>query len=152
MQQFVVPQFIDVEDKIIGPITVRQFIIIMIGGFLIFLEFRLADFGLFILEGLLTLFLIALFAFFKVNGMPFHFFFVNFIATLNKPKIRTWQKQTPEFELKQALHQPIVTHKGQDVPVKASLHKSRLTQLALEVDTGGAYQAEEDVINQPNSL
>ncbi|KKS92044.1 MAG: hypothetical protein UV69_C0039G0006, partial [Parcubacteria group bacterium GW2011_GWE2_43_12] len=33
MQQFVVPQFIDVEDKIIGPITVRQFIIIMVGGF-----------------------------------------------------------------------------------------------------------------------
>ena len=27
MQQFVVPQFIDVEDKIIGSITVRQFII-----------------------------------------------------------------------------------------------------------------------------
>jgi len=79
MQQFVVPQFIDVEDKIIGPLTVRQFIIIIAGGFMLFLEFRLADFGLFILEGLVTIFIVALFAFFKVNGMPFHFFLVNFM-------------------------------------------------------------------------
>ena len=32
MQQFTVPQFIDFEDKIIGPITTRQFLILM-GGF-----------------------------------------------------------------------------------------------------------------------
>ncbi|HBH16878.1 MAG: hypothetical protein UV57_C0042G0008 [Parcubacteria group bacterium GW2011_GWD2_43_10] len=143
MQQFVVPQFIDVEDKIIGPITVRQFIIIMVGGFLVFLEFRLADFGLFILEGLITLFLIALFAFFKVNGMPFHFFFVNFIATLNKPKIRTWQKLVPEFELKGSLHQPVPVHTDNPVATKPSLYKSRLQELSLEVDTGGAYRAED---------
>jgi hypothetical protein len=30
MQQFVVPQFIDVEDKIIGPISVRQFLTLMV--------------------------------------------------------------------------------------------------------------------------
>lgn len=147
MQQFVVPQFIDVEDKIIGPLTVRQFIIMMVGGFFLFLEFRLADFGLFILEGLVTLFLVALFAFFKVNGMPFHFFFVNFVATINKPKIRTWQKTTPLFELKDSLHQPVITHKDEAIPTKPGLHKSRLTELSLVVDTGGAYKPDEDLSN-----
>ena len=29
MDQFVVPQFIDAEDKIFGPLTARQFIIVM---------------------------------------------------------------------------------------------------------------------------
>ena len=143
MQQFVVPQFIDVEDKIIGPLTIRQFIIMMVGGFFIFLEFRLADFGLFILEGVVTAFLVVLFAFFKVNGMPFHFFFVNFFSTINKPKIRTWQKQIPEFELKASLHQPIITHKESPITTKPALHRSRLAELSLEVDTGGAYKAED---------
>ena len=144
MQQFVVPQFIDVEDKIIGPLTVRQFIIIIAGGFMLFLEFRLADFGLFILEGLVTIFIVALFAFFKVNGMPFHFFLVNFISTLNRPRIRTWQKFVPEYELKTSLHQPVTTHQAAPLPTKPALHKSRLQEMALVVDTGGAYKAEED--------
>lgn len=144
MQQFVVPQFIDVEDKIIGPLTVRQFIIMMVGGFLIFLEFRLADFSLFIFEALITAFLVVLFAFFKVNGMPFHFFLINFITTINRPKIRTWQRNIQLYELKQALHQPIPTHKDKEIPIKPALHHSRLQELSLVVDTGGAYKPEED--------
>ena len=49
-QRFIVPQFIDAEDKILGPITVRQFIIMIVGGLLIFAAYKLADFGLFLLE------------------------------------------------------------------------------------------------------
>ncbi|MDP3985919.1 MAG: PrgI family protein [Candidatus Veblenbacteria bacterium] len=144
MEQFVVPQFIDVEDKIIGPLTVRQFIIMMVGGFVIFLEFRLADFGLFIFEGILTLFLVALLAFFKVNGMPFHFFLLNFLSTLRRPKVRVWQKTILQSELADYLHQPVPTHQAQPIITKPLLHKSRLAELALVVDTGGAYQAEEE--------
>ena len=48
MQQFVIPQFIDVEDKIIGPITVRQFIIMLAGGGLVFISYKLSDFTLFL--------------------------------------------------------------------------------------------------------
>jgi hypothetical protein len=145
MQQFVVPQFIDVEDKIIGPLTVRQFIIMMVGGFFIFIEFRLADLGLFIFEAIVTAFLVALFAFFKVNGMPFHFFLLNFIATLNRPKIRVWQKVITQAELKDAMHRAVVVHKKEALPTKPPLYKSRLQELALEVDTGGSYKAEEQV-------
>lgn len=143
MLQFVVPQFIDVEDKIIGPITVRQFIIMLIGGFFLFLEFRLADFGLFLLEGLITVALIIVFAFLKVNGMPFHFFFINFVSSLTRPKIRTWQKEISEFDLKASLHQPIASHTTHAIPTKPPLHRSRLTELSLLVDTGGAYKPEE---------
>ena len=30
MEQFVVPQFIDAEDKILGPLTGRQFVIMLL--------------------------------------------------------------------------------------------------------------------------
>lgn len=145
MQQFVVPQFIDVEDKIIGPLTVRQFIIMMTGAFVLFLEFRLSDFGLFVFEGLITLFLVALFAFFKVNGMPFHFFLINFVTTLQRPKIRTWQRVVLDNDLKESLHQPVATNNDSNViPTKAPLHRSRLQEMALVVDTGGAYRPEDN--------
>ncbi len=39
MQQFVVPQFIDVEDKILGPLTVRQFLIMLVSCLICFLGF-----------------------------------------------------------------------------------------------------------------
>ena len=50
MQQFVVPQFIDVEDKVIGPVTVRQFLILLVGGGVLFIAYRLSDFTLFLID------------------------------------------------------------------------------------------------------
>ena len=37
--QFVVPQFIEVEDKIFGPVTTRQFVVLLIGGLFVFISF-----------------------------------------------------------------------------------------------------------------
>ena len=88
MQQFIVPQFIDVEDKILGPITTRQFIILLIVGMIVFLSFRFGDLSLFIfsliffgLGGLVI-------AFVKVNGQSFHYFLINIIQTLRRPSRR----------------------------------------------------------------
>ena len=48
MNQFVVPQFIDVEDKIIGPITTRQFIIMLAAILMDFVAFKLLTFIFFL--------------------------------------------------------------------------------------------------------
>ena len=50
MNQFLIPQFIDVEPKILGPLTLRQFITIVIGIVLIVLCYKFADLSLFVLE------------------------------------------------------------------------------------------------------
>ena len=44
--KFVVPQFIENEARVFGPITVRQFLIILFAGFLIFVAYKLSDFAL----------------------------------------------------------------------------------------------------------
>lgn len=143
MQQYVVPQFIDVEDKIIGPLTTRQFIIIMAAGFMIFLEFSLASFGFFLFQGIVTLAVAIVLAFVKFNGMPFHFFLINLIQTLKRPRLRVWQKQVHEFDVKQAI-QPAAAQTLTPAGAKPLLQQSRLQQLTLLVDTGGAYQPEEE--------
>ena len=145
MQQFVVPQFIDVEDKIIGPLTVRQFIIIMVVGFMVFLEFRLATFGFFLFEGVLTAALGILFAFVKFNGMPFYLFLVNIMQTLRRPKLRVWQRTISTSDLSEAVHPATVAPiAAAALGSKPLLQQSRLQELTLQVDTGGAYKPEEE--------
>ena len=117
MQQFVVPQFIDIEDKIIGPITTRQFIILLADAFLVFLSYRFSDFSLFVLLLIVELIVGLMLAFVRVNGRPFHFFLLNLIQTASA---------TPAPAV--VRHAPPAT--------------SRLSELALIVDTGGVYHEE----------
>jgi len=140
MQQFTVPQFIDVEDKIFGPITVRQFVIILFAFMMSVIAYRLADFTLFLTLTLLFFITSGIIAFLRINGRPFHYFVLNFIQTLKKPKIRIWNNKLsktnkelqdlPETELKQMA-------RLQRKPLYA---KSKLAEVALMVDTGGVYQ------------
>src|SRR3989338_9560201 len=101
MQQFTVPQFIDVEDKIFGPITVRQFIILLVDGLVLFVFYKLADLVLFVI--LLAIFggIGLVLAFVKINGQPFHYFILNFLQTLRKPPLRVWQKIYTAAELRE---------------------------------------------------
>ncbi|MFH1171383.1 MAG: PrgI family protein [bacterium] len=138
--QFVVPQFIDVEDKILGPISVRQFIILIVGTGLIFAAYRFADFALFLVEAIFLATATMAFAFLRVNGRPFHFFLLNFIQTLKRPRLRIWKQEL----LKSALQIPKVTRPAKQAMVsKPPISNSRLAELTLVVDTGGAYKQEE---------
>lgn len=141
MPQFVVPQFIDVEDKIIGPVTVRQFIIMLVDGLVIFILYKILLFAYFAIFGLASLAVGVVIAFARINGQPFHFFLLNFIQTNKKPRVRVWNREKSDAELR---------HFVQAVPVppppararKEPLTESRLNEVALIVDTGGVYTAE----------
>lgn len=145
-EKFVVPQFIDAEDKILGPITVRQFLICLGAAFLIFIEYKILTFAYFIVATILTGGLAAVFSFLKINGQPFHIFFVNFLETLFRPSLRTWQKGLSDSELHSLLK--LHAHTGPAPVVKTvspPIASSRLRDLALTVNTGGVYNPEEEV-------
>ncbi|MDA2921732.1 hypothetical protein MYX07_00515 [Patescibacteria group bacterium AH-259-L07] len=137
--QFVVPQFIDVESKIIGPVTPKQFVILIITALFLFVSYKLADFTLFIIEAVIIFGLGVTLAFLKVNGQPFYFFLLNIGHSLKKPSLRIWKKEMI----------PIVEEKGKKlkeeekvVTARKPLATSKLSQLALQVDTGGRYEEE----------
>lgn len=146
--RFIVPQFIDAEDKILGPITVRQFIILIVGGLFIFITYKLADFALFLLETFIILVITLAFAFVKVNGAPFHVFFANFLNTLVKAKIRIWKKENIIIqELKSKDENQPITY----VKEKRLLPSRKLSELSLVIDTGGVYKGEK-ITNQINQV
>jgi hypothetical protein len=50
-EKFIVPQFIDNEDKILGPLTVRQFLILLGAAVLLFILYKIFATLYFILSG-----------------------------------------------------------------------------------------------------
>ena len=149
MEQITVPQFLDVEDKIIGPITVRQFIEMLIGGIIIFIFYKSFDFSLFLVSGLLIFALTMIFAFAKINGQPFHNFLLNFIATLKNPKLKIWKKVVSDEAIKASLKKPKEAEVAVTRIKKPTVSAANLSELSLIVDTGGVYQGE-GIVNQIN--
>ncbi|MFA5188475.1 MAG: PrgI family protein [Patescibacteria group bacterium] len=138
LSHFLVPQFIDIESKIIGPITTRQFLIMMVAGMLDFIFYKIFYFNTFLAVGIIVSGIFGVVAFVKINGMPFHFFSLNVIQTLKKSKLRLWSKEAitalPPVEKAEVKKEFIA---------KPALVSSRLSSLSLVVNTGGAYREEE---------
>jgi hypothetical protein len=143
MQQFTVPQFIDVEDKIIGPLTTRQFLIMLTGFAFIGICYKLFDFSLFVTVSILIFGISGIFAFFRINGRPFHFFVLNLLQTLKRAPLRVWDNNIGRinavFEREENLEKPMTP-----LAEKKISSTSRLAQLSLIVDTRGAFKGEDE--------
>jgi hypothetical protein len=141
-EQFTVPQFIDAEDKIFGPITARQFVILILVFMTDAILYRVLPFFWFIGAALPIFAMGVIIAFAKINGVNFHFFILNLIQTLKRPRLRVWDKKKSHSEIK------LFLKKGDAPPPpppprKAEASMSRLAELSLIVNTGGVYTPEE---------
>ncbi len=143
MQQFVVPQFIDVEDKIFGPITTRQFLIILAAGIIIFVAYRYTDLALFATISIIVGGGAVVFSFVKVNGQVFHYFLLNIIQTMKKPSLRVWGKNHNKKELDFLRKQTSIEEITDDIQ-KKTVRKKHIRDLSLVVNTGGYYKPEMD--------
>ncbi len=144
--QFVVPQFLDVEAKIIGPITARQFVIMLVTLLLEFVIYRLfLNLLVIIVLGVPLLIAGIAFAFGKVNGQPLHYLVINIIQTVRRPGRRVWDKTLSDADLKVYLQKEVVPEPVK-IPHKAPLEQSRLSELTLVVNTGGVYRAEDETV------
>jgi hypothetical protein len=143
-EKFIVPQFIDKEDQILGPITVRQFLIMLVSVFAIFIAYKILAFVYFIFFAIFIAGFAGIFAFMKINGQPFHIFFINFLQTVTRPALRVWDKRPTDAELKAWVKVEVAA------PVKVGVRKerpqsSRLRDLTLVVNTGGVYKPDEEI-------
>ena len=140
--QFTVPQFIEVEDKILGPLSVRQFLILLSGAIVLVALYKMLRMVPFLIIGVPFLSVMVIFAFAKINGMPFHFFLLNLVQTLRNPRLRVWDKKLFNSELKQYMvaPPPPPPAPAQRKPPPSGSH---LQELTLLVNTGGAYKPED---------
>lgn len=92
--QFPVPQFTDVEDRIIGPLTIRQFVILLVSTGVVLLCWSLSkDYYVTGAAGLLVGAPGLAIAFGQFNGRPMYSSMFVFLNHYTKPKFFTFQKQ-----------------------------------------------------------
>ncbi|MBT4153952.1 MAG: PrgI family protein [Candidatus Magasanikbacteria bacterium] len=143
MQQFVVPQFIDVEDKIFGPITTRQFLILLVASGVVFLAYRFADLVLFAVILALVGGGAIVMAFVKINGQAFHYFLLNIAQTIKTPNRRIWYNTYTDKELNMFRMWGIAEE--QEVVVKQkAVRREHIRNLSLQVNTGGYFKADDE--------
>jgi hypothetical protein len=107
--QFKVPQFIDIEDKLFGPFTFRQFVYMVGGGGMIFVIYRLLPFwiGIFLIIpiGILSFLLI----FYKINEKPFIYYLQAAVNYAISSKLYLWKQRLvkPSDKKEEVAAQPI---------------------------------------------
>lgn len=91
--RFEVPQFIEIEDKIFGPLTWRQFLYLGGGvgmGVVLFLTTNLI---VFVLVGLPLALLAGALAFYPVNNRPFSYFLEAIVNYVRGTKLYLWRQK-----------------------------------------------------------
>ena len=134
---FIVPQFIEKESPIIGPLTFRQFIFVGSGiGLSIFLYFLIDSFILFILAALLVNLSAFALAFLKKGGFALPDLIQKFVLFLGKPKIYLWRKKSfsPGLLKSNEVKEPKEERKIEESPLKIA-EKSRLKKLQFILET-----------------
>ena len=91
--RFEVPQFIEIEDKIFGPLTWRQFVYIGGGVGAAVVMFLIFPFIVFLLLGLPIALLAGALAFFPVNNRPFAYFLEAVYTYITSDKLYLWHQK-----------------------------------------------------------
>lgn len=135
-----IPQDVTREDRLVGPLTLRQFLIILGGGSVVFIAYQYySQFYLYLAEFVAITFIASsltlAFAFAKINGLPFGQFMLNFFKFLASPKRRLWNKE--DHETMPTHLQNIPTEDSSLSPKTKTANESQLELLAHVLDTGG---------------
>jgi phosphoribosyl-AMP cyclohydrolase len=124
--QFKVPQFIDVEDKVVGNLSFKQFAYLAGGAGLSYIAIKL-------LPGIIALFVVPALAglalalaFVKVNDKPFVRTLEAFIKYYSKSRLYLWKKQENKVKKTEELKE--------NNPLRATLSESKLKTLSWSLD------------------
>ena len=125
-----IPQFIDVEDKVAGPLTWKQLGWMIAMGVTLFLLYTFVPGMFFYLLAVPVVLLFVALAFFRPNGMAFPQFLFYSVTFLFRPKISVWERPTRRYASR-------VTNTQEQTPavVKKQVSAQDFASLAKKVDS-----------------
>ena|SRR3989344_2220917 len=127
--RFQVPQFIEIEDKIFGPLTFKQFIYVAGGIGLAAVLFIFLPKFLAVLVALPIAAFAAALAFYKVNGKPFVNMVEAFVKYTITSKLYIWKKEEKAIVGKQS-----ETERPVEQIHVPKLSRSKLKELTWNLD------------------
>ena len=141
--QYSLPQFVDVEDKIIDfpPLTIKQFLAFVVCGILFLIYWFIFDIGtVFFLLAIPTLFVAAVLTFAKFNGRPVLANAPNLVRFYLAPKQRIFVRLGDSTSVIKKLEKPAGEGEAASAAVPAPPITSRLRSLAYLLDEKAAEE------------
>lgn len=133
--QFKVPQFLEIEDKIFGPFTFKEFVYLAGGAGLCFVLFKLLGFWI----GAIPILLVAGFSltltFYRPNNKPFIFMLESAFTFLLQSKLYIWKRRKTDAKKArdiQNVSQGVMERDAIESGVR--LGRDRLKDLAWSLD------------------
>ena len=132
--QFAVPQFTEVEDKLIGPLTLKQFFVLLAAGGLdlLFWSLPIPKFMAVIIDLPISITGIAL-SFASYNGRPMLTYIFPFITFMLSPRSMIFQREAMTKTIAQPEVKPVVQPQIQQ-PLMTESTENRLKKLAYLLD------------------
>jgi len=128
MGLFNVPQFIDIEDTIVGPLTAKQLGWIAAGFVVLLVLFSLLDMSAFIIAAIVVGFIFGMLAFYRPHSQPLILFVFSMFAFFFKPKMYVWHRM-PEAQEKKK-----VAIKAEPHIIKKKLSANKIAELSKMLD------------------
>ena len=137
--RFTVPQFIEYEAKIVGPLTFKQFIYVGIAGAVCFVFYFTLPFYLFLISCFVLGVGALAFAFIKIGGRSLPTILANLLRFSLTPKMYIWRKkEEPVTVYKKGGPSPLKSGategKEEGLPLKIA-EKSRLKKMKIQIET-----------------
>ncbi|MBI4049340.1 MAG: PrgI family protein [Candidatus Doudnabacteria bacterium] len=130
--QFAIPQFTDVEDKLIGPLTLKQFLTLLATGGLVMVFWTLFKLSvIFFLFGGPIALLGVVVTFAKFNGRPFFVYLIPFFNFTTSPKVMIYKREGVPMSLSKKTEEK-KSEAGNRKP--EAVTESRLSKLAYVLD------------------
>ncbi len=134
MATFQVPQFIDEQPKVVGFLTLPQFLYLAAAAGISFASFYVFTFILWLFITLVVATVAIALAFVKVNGQSFPAVLRSALTYYWKPRIYTWSRTLPESKI------PGVAELEKIEAIRQRMGiEEKLKSLALQITTGKIF-------------
>ena len=133
--RFQVPQFIEVEDKMFGPLTLKQFIYLAGAGGVLFVLLKMLPFFIAIFMAIPVVALALALAFYKINKRPFVLVLESAFKYVLSNRLYIWKSK----DIKQIIAEKdkadgIISSKVKDKVSIPELSGNRLKDIAWSLD------------------
>jgi len=126
---FNIPQFLDKEDKIVGPLTAKQLGWFAAAGAVLLVLWNMLDITAFFIAAFVVVGIAGALAFYRPNGLPLISFIIYSVAFVFKPKMYLWQRLPEEIKT-------IKKQSGKPAPKqeKKELTQEKIREIAATLD------------------
>ena len=139
VRQYQIPQFITVEDKVVGPFSMKQFAFVGVALFVVILANYFLTTFFFIVVSIPTVIIALGMAFIKIDSQPLPVILKHGFFFMVRPRLYVWKQKVAETKPKDAAD----AAKGASVAAIPKLSESKLSDLAWSLDLKGREREED---------